>query len=39
MSKALLEIKDRVYYDQVRWDEFQNEHEDPGVKVACHSNK
>ena len=35
MSKALLEIKDRVYYDQVRWDEFQNEHEDPGVQIAC----
>ena len=35
MSKALLEIKDRVYYDQVRWEEFQNDHEDPGVQVAC----
>ena len=35
MSKSLLEIKDRVYYDQVRWEEFQNEHDDPGVKVAC----
>ena len=35
MSKSLLEIKDRVYYDQVRWEEFQNKHEDPGVKVAC----
>ena len=35
MSKSLLEIKDRVYYDQVRWEEFQNDHKDPGVNVAC----
>ena len=34
MSKALLEIKDRVYYDQVRWNEFEK-HEDPGVQIAC----
>ena len=35
MCRSLLEIKDRVYYDQVCWEEFQNEHDDPGVKVAC----
>lgn len=35
MRKALLEIKVRLYYDPVRWDEFQNEYENPGVKDAC----
>ncbi|WP_227717209.1 DEAD/DEAH box helicase [Methanobacterium lacus] len=33
MCRCLLEIKDRVYYDQVFWDEFSKD-EDPGVKVA-----
>ena len=35
MSKNLLEIKDRVYYDQVRWEEFQEENKHPGACVAC----
>ncbi len=34
MSRNLLEIKDRLYYDQVLWKEFQK-NENPGVKVAC----
>ncbi|NYB53056.1 MAG: ATP-dependent helicase [Methanobacteriaceae archaeon] len=36
MSKQLLEIKDRVYYDQVDWDELAREkgNEHPGFKVA-----
>lgn len=33
MCRCLLEIKDRVYYDQVFWDEFAK-NEDPGIKVA-----
>ncbi|AEG17842.1 ATP-dependent helicase [Methanobacterium paludis] len=35
MSKNLLEIKDRVYYDQVRWEEFQKENKHPGAQIAC----
>ncbi|MBP2046728.1 ATP-dependent helicase [Methanobacterium aggregans] len=35
MSKLLLEIKDRVYYDQVLWEEFKSRGDDPGIKVAC----
>lgn len=35
MSRLLLEIKDRVYYDQVLWEEFKSRGDDPGIKVAC----
>jgi len=36
MCKQLLEIKDRVYYDQVEWDELAQEktNEHPGFEVA-----
>ncbi len=35
MSKMLLEIKDRMYYDQVDFDKLKCEHENPGAKIAC----
>lgn len=34
MCKQLLEIKDRIYYDQVQWEEIKNEKEHPGFEVA-----
>jgi len=36
MCKQLLEIKDRVYYDQVEWDQLAREkqHQHPGFEVA-----
>lgn len=36
MSEQLLEIKDRVYYDQVEWDELKKEktNQHPGFEVA-----
>lgn len=31
----ILEIKDRLYYDQVRWNEFKSKQTDPGAKLTC----
>ena len=33
--ELILEIKDRLYYDQVHWDEFKTKQDDPGGKKAC----
>lgn len=35
MSKMLLEIKDRMYYDQVDFYKLQSDHEDKGAQLAC----
>lgn len=34
MCKQLLEIKDRVYYDQVGWEELKKEKQHPGFEIA-----
>ncbi|MDP3066804.1 MAG: UvrD-helicase domain-containing protein, partial [Methanobacteriaceae archaeon] len=35
MSEVLLELKDRIYHDQVDLESFQEEAEHPGCRVAC----
>ena len=37
MAKTLLEIKDRLYYDQVFWNKLQRELEHPGAQLALES--
>ena len=37
MSRSLLEIKDRLYYDQVYWSELQGELDHPGAEIALQS--
>lgn len=34
MCKSLLEIKDRIYYDQVDWEELKKENDHPGFEIA-----
>jgi DNA helicase-2/ATP-dependent DNA helicase PcrA len=37
MARTLLEIKDRLYYDQVYWDQLQETKDHPGFQLALES--